>query len=211
MIYYPRPGHDPWFQTYYDDWRRAQAWGSMDPWCGAYGGGYLGAALTDVQDAAISGYLSQLYLFPVASQVVPGALAFVAVPLAQCQAAPPAGGCTKNALDSLRDFVTQNPQTKVYANPQSATPTRVDLVVSADAATQNVLSAPGSAFGEVTIGPPREGPPPPAIAKRPKGTTGGLLVGALIGGGLGAVAAGGIGGVAGAVAGAFVGNAVTKA
>ncbi len=218
-MYYPTPGHDPWLQTFYDEWMRAQAWGSWDGYggCGhgGYGGygpygGYLGAPLPDVQNAQISGFLSQLYLVSAeAAQPVPGAQAFVAGPLADCQAAGGGGRCAKNALDTLRDTIAQNPQAKVYANPQTATPTHVDLVVALDAASQAVLSSPQSAFGEVTIAPAAKAAP--MLAARPAGTTGGLLIGAVVGGALGAAVAGGVGGVVGALAGGLVGNQVTKA
>ncbi len=213
-MYYPTPGHDPWLQTFYDEWMRAQAWGSYGygfGGCGRYGG-YLGAPLAPADDARISGFLSQLYLVAVsaeATQPVAGSQAFSAVPLAICQAAGAAGRCAKNALDTLRDTIAQNPQAKVYASAQTASSTYVDLAVAFDAASQAILGAPESAFGEVTIAPAAKAAP--MLAARPAGTTGGLLIGAVVGGALGAAVAGGVGGVAGALVGGLVGNQVTKA
>lgn len=168
----------------------------------AWGLGWaLGQALSPTQDAAISGYLSQLYLVPVTPSPVPGAQAFVAQP-APAGTTPP----TANALNTLKATKAAQPDARFFANPATASTTHVDVLVSLNPNVTATIAAPGSAWGELTI----SGGAAPAAAPTKKSQNTSILVGALVGGALGAALGGPVGAIGGGVVGGFVGNAISK-
>lgn len=200
---------------------------SMDN--GAWTWGWaLGQAATPVGEAVIKGWLSQLFLVemqpPVGFEqaVASGVLrAYAALPKPDCDAQnaarPGSGSCTNSALTVLQQTlqgtatIPAQPNARFLVNTQNGSADRVEVIVTLDPNVAASLAAPGGPWAEIQVA---ERPPAgmsPALAKRPSGTTGGLVAGALLGGALGAAIGGGVGGVAGALIGGLVGNQVTKA